>query len=75
MRYRVILSACLFLLSASPRAAAAGRESTLLIGGDYFPLIREYGYEAVKEANEKVSRYKKGSALRHIATTIRMLKR
>lgn len=40
----------------------------------YIHLIKEYGYEAVKKANEKAARYKKGSALRHITTTIKLLK-
>ena len=41
----------------------------------YIHLINEFGEDAVREANEKVSRYKKGSALRNIATTIKLLRR
>jgi len=40
----------------------------------YIHLIKDYGYETVKKANEKASRYKKGSALHHITTTIKLLK-
>lgn len=40
----------------------------------YIHLIKEYGYEAVEKANEKASGYKKGSALRHISTTIKLLR-
>ena len=41
----------------------------------YIHLIKDYGYQAVKEANEKASQYKKGSALHHITTTIKLLKK
>jgi len=41
----------------------------------YIHLIKDYGYQAVKEANEKASRYKKGSALRDITTTIKLLQK
>ena len=39
----------------------------------YIHLINEHGYQAVKKANQKASRYKKGSSLHHI-TTIKFLK-
>jgi len=41
----------------------------------YIHLIKEHRYEPVKEANEKASRYKKGSSLHHITTTINLLKK
>lgn len=41
----------------------------------YIHLIKDHGYEAVKKANEKASRYKKGSSLHHITTTINLLKK
>jgi len=41
----------------------------------YIHLIKEHGYEPVKEANEKASRYKKGSSLHHITTTINLLQK
>lgn len=41
----------------------------------YVHLIGEHGFEAVKKVNDKVAAYKKGSALRDITTTVRLLRR
>lgn len=55
-------------------AAELDEPKDLTVAEVFCSLIRDYGEEAVAAANRKTAAYKKGSALRHVATTVRALR-
>jgi len=58
---------------ARNEALQLNEPNDLLIIKTFIGLIKKYGYPAVRQANVDTVRHKRGSSLRYISTTIKML--